>query len=150
MKRFRDRENGSHLDDALRRERPRPPRELEELITTYVAYRPRERRLAPRLVAAVALSVATAAVLGALVGIGQAASGPQNAVQAVVNVVAASTSSSTNSDTESKDTKAAKDPKDAKAEEKDDNPAHDQYKPGQGCGDTNHVHAKENECKKLK
>jgi hypothetical protein len=29
-------------------------------------------------------------------------------------------------------------------------PADDEYKPGKGCGDTNHVHERENECKKLK
>jgi hypothetical protein len=29
-------------------------------------------------------------------------------------------------------------------------PAEDQYKPGRGCGDQNHVHAQENTCKKLK
>jgi hypothetical protein len=33
-------------------------------------------------------------------------------------------------------------------EDDDDEPAKDQYKPGKGCGDKNHVHAKENECKK--
>ena len=27
-------------------------------------------------------------------------------------------------------------------------PGHSQYKPGKGCGDKNHVHARENECKK--
>jgi hypothetical protein len=30
----------------------------------------------------------------------------------------------------------------------DDGPGGDQYKPGKGCGDKNHVHRRENECKK--
>ena len=30
------------------------------------------------------------------------------------------------------------------------NPVFDQYWPGKGCGDKNHVHLRENECKKLK
>ena len=30
----------------------------------------------------------------------------------------------------------------------DDDAEHDQYKPGKGCGDKNHVHERENECKK--
>jgi hypothetical protein len=32
----------------------------------------------------------------------------------------------------------------------DGNAAKSQYKPGKGCGDKNHVHERENECKKLK
>jgi uncharacterized protein (UPF0333 family) len=30
------------------------------------------------------------------------------------------------------------------------NGSDDEYKPGKGCGDKNHVHERENECKKLK
>ena len=30
----------------------------------------------------------------------------------------------------------------------DDNGKDDEYKPGKGCGDKNHVHAREDECKK--
>jgi hypothetical protein len=29
------------------------------------------------------------------------------------------------------------------------NPTFDQYRPGKGCGDKNHIHFGENECKKL-
>jgi hypothetical protein len=28
------------------------------------------------------------------------------------------------------------------------NPTFDQYRPGKGCGDKNHIHSRENECKK--
>ena len=28
------------------------------------------------------------------------------------------------------------------------NPTFDQYRPGKGCGDKNHIHLRENECKK--
>ena len=31
-----------------------------------------------------------------------------------------------------------------------DTPSQDQYRPGKGCGDRNHVHLRQNECKKAK
>lgn len=178
MKPFQNNEHVSHLDEALRRERPRPPRELEELLTTYMAYRPRDRRVAPRLAAAVAFSVMTAVALGALVGVGQAASGPQTAVTAVVNILTSSNSSgggSTNGGNNNSATSSNTANNNSNGggggggnggnsggggggnggggehdDENDDDPSNDQYKPGKGCGDKNHVHARENECKKLK
>jgi hypothetical protein len=160
VKRFGNPENGSHLGEALRRECPRPSRELEELVTTYVAYRPRDRRVAPRLAAVLAVSTVVAVVLGLLVGVGQAASGPQQAVAAVVNVlstsassVAAAPSAVQNTSSSSAAATAPTSVSTAAVPAPSTNstsPADDQYKPGKGCGDTNHVHARENECNKLK
>lgn len=158
MTRFGQRDERSRLEELLRRDRPRPPRALEELLTLYVAYRPPERPLAARLAVAAALSLAMIAALGSLVGVGQAASGPRHAVRAVVHVFrvaspapasavpAASAPAGAAPKSIAVFSSSAKDDQ----TDEDDDPAHDQYKPGKGCGDKNHVHAKENECKKLK
>jgi hypothetical protein len=164
----------ARLEALLRREQPRPPAALEERLTIFIENQPRRGVVRPRVALATAFSVATLAALGSLVGVSQAASGPQQVVAAVVHVISVSTSSAGKNDKGGKDEKGGggKDDKGGGKggddhgggkggddhgggggnghHDDDDDPSHDQYKPGKGCGDDNHVHSRENECKDKK
>jgi hypothetical protein len=149
IKRFGRKTRETELEALLRSARPRPSRELTDMLTTYVARAPARsgRGFPARLAVAVVLSAAMLSAVTALVGVGYAASAPQAAVAAVVAAVTAPVSSAPAAAPAPAVT-ASSQSQEGNEEDDDDEPAKDQYKPGKGCGDKNHVHAKENECKK--
>jgi hypothetical protein len=163
MTRFRHNDDLSRLEEQLRRQRPQPSRELEDLLTTYTAYQPRESGLRARIGLAAALSGAMVIALGALVGVGKAASGPQQVVTAVVKVITSSSSSSSSSGgaggsgsgngggTSSGGgggTTSGGGQQGGGSGGNNQDPSNDQYGQGNGCGDKNHVQSSENKCKK--
>ncbi|MFY9578220.1 MAG: hypothetical protein WAQ33_02745 [Gaiellaceae bacterium] len=72
---------------------------------------------------------------------------------AVLHLVGVSSSTSSNdsgNSGSSGERSSSKEKGNDNKKENDDNGKDDEYKPGKGCGDKNHVHAREDECKKLK
>jgi uncharacterized membrane protein YgcG len=154
MTRNWDERDARHFEAALRRARPQPSRELEDLLLAYVAAQ-RPRRIGARLRLAIAaiLSAALLVGLGSLVGVGLAASGPSQLVAAVAKVVQSSTSSQgagqgDNNGAGGGNNGGGNGNGGGNSDHQD--PSDDQYKPGKGCGDENHVHARENQCKTSK
>jgi hypothetical protein len=132
MKRLRKSEY--RVETMLRECRPRPS---AAFLTTHAeevrAHRPR-RGGARRTAFAVALSAGMLAAFGGFGGIGYASSAVKHAVDVtkVAHLVGVSN-------------KPAVTPQGGSETH---NPTFDQYRPGKGCGDKNHIHLRENECKK--
>jgi hypothetical protein len=157
------------LDDLLRRHRPTARPDFVSGLAAHVARRPERtgRRAGFRLGLALVATLSMLGAFGAVGGIGYAASAAKTVAKAVTPVAqavkaapappppapqlaAAAKSSDKKSDGgDNKGDKGGKKGGDDEDDD-DDNPSHDQYKPGKGCGDDNHVHAKENECKDKK
>ena len=155
------------FDDLLRRHRPTARPDFVSGLAAHVARRPErtDRRAGFRLGLALVATLSMLGAFGAVGGIGYAASAAKTVAQAVTPVAkavkaapapppppapqpAAAVKGSDKTSEKGGDSKGAKGGnKGGGDEEDDDNPSHDQYKPGKGCGDDNHVHAKENECK---
>ena len=140
------RRNRDELETRLRAARPEPREAFVHALVDHVSRHPRPRRpLAPRLALALAVTAAIAAVFGAFGGLGYAASAAAHAV-AKANPVAIVHHASPIRTLSAQPNAAGK----GKDDDDEASPSKDQYKPGKGCGDKNHVHARENECKKLK
>lgn len=142
------------LADELRRSRPQPPHALEDFVTAYLARAPRRRRVPLRALAVALLAVGMLGGVGTTVGVGHAAAGPTALVSAVVHVIEASAAPAArpatggggaNAQTATRPTTSTT--PHGRENDDDDDPSDDQYKPGKGCGDKNHVHARVNECK---
>jgi hypothetical protein len=121
------------LERELRKHRPEPRSEFLASLSADIS-RQRGRRLG-RVALAGALSVAMLTIFAGLGGMGYAAAAAKQAIS----------SSSNNSSNSSQNNNSVN-----SSQNTSNNPANDQYKPGKGCGDQNHVHERENECKKLK
>jgi hypothetical protein len=133
MKRLR-RSEYREVETMLRELRPRPAAAFLTASADEVRVPQRRRGGAGRTALAVALSAALLAAFGALGGIGYASSAVKQAVH-VTNIgklVGASNSS----------------PVTPQSGSETHNPTFDEYRPGKGCGDKNHIHLRENECKK--
>jgi hypothetical protein len=147
------------LEQQLRKARSNPPETLVRVLAARVAEAPRPRaRPAARLALAGALTVTMVGVFGAFGGLGYAASAvataarSANPVRLVVGPRSTPRARPTARPPQHASTAATK-PAVAPAVARIvllESPASDQYKPGKGCGDQNHVHAREDECKKLK
>lgn len=160
MKGFRQR--GDRLEAALRAQRPEPPDPLLAAIQARLRQERPRWRVPRRPALAVALSVALLASFGAFGGLGYAASAAKKVttVTRVATVVAAVATptptpgpASTPAATTDSTPAAASTPADASiatapAASSVNVAASQQYRPGKGCGDPNHVHLRENECKK--
>jgi hypothetical protein len=132
VKLFRRSEN-HELERELRKHRSEPRSAFVSALAAEVHGDTRRRTLMPRLALAGALAVAMVTFFAVFGGAGYTTS----AVQSVnISRLAQAVGNSNNSSSS------------VKKEEK--KPDDDQYKPGKGCGDKNHVHERENECKKLK
>jgi ferric-dicitrate binding protein FerR (iron transport regulator) len=133
VKRLRNSEN-RQVEAVLRECRPEPPAAfLVALVEDVQAHR-RRRAAAPRRVLAVALCAGMLGAFAALGGIGYASTAVKHAAN-VTNVaqivgVSGGPTATSNGGSETH------------------NPTFDQYRPGKGCGDKNHIHLRENECKK--
>ena len=120
------------VERVLQRSQPEPPAPLLTALVEEIDAHPRRRGAAPRRVLAVAVSAGMLGAFAALGGVGYASSAAKHAanVTHVAKMVglAGPTAKSSGSETH--------------------NPTFGQYRPGKGCGDKNHVHLRENECKK--
>jgi hypothetical protein len=117
---FRRREDD--LEDRLRSLRAEPRDEFVSELSGQVRRPPlRTAGRSRRFVAALVTTCVVAIPFVAFGGVGYASSAAKDAVQTVVKV----------NDSESNDP-----------------PDQDQYRPGKGCGDKNHIHLREDECKK--
>jgi hypothetical protein len=119
---FRRREDD--LEDRLRSLRAEPRDGfVSELSGRVRRHRRRTAERPRRFVAALVTTFVVAIPFVAFGGVGYAGSAAKHAVQTVVEV----------NDNASNDA---------------DTPDQDQYRPGKGCGDKNHIHLREDECKK--
>jgi hypothetical protein len=145
------------LESELRKHRPEPRSQFLASLAADVS-RQRGNRIGARIALAGALSVAMLAIFAGLGGMSYAANAAKQVVKAtnVTNVVSfSSTQNNNNSNNNNDNGKGGKDDKGDNGDHGGNNGHHDdaddnEYKPGKGCGDKNHVHSRENECKKLK
>jgi hypothetical protein len=134
MKRFGGKSEYHELEQELRRRRPEAPNQLVRSLSSELAPRPAFARLAGvRVAFAAAISLLVLAAFGASGGFGYASNAASEQITAFANLASEKKSSNGNGNPSS-----------------NARPADDQYRPGKGCGDKNHVHERENECKKLK
>ena len=133
------------LEGELRRYRPEPRREfLATLEQDLQAQRSVGRgRTIRRAGLATALSAGMVTVFASFGGVGYASSAAHSAfkVSNVERLVGISHPSQS---------KAPPARVGGQAPVAADTPSQDQYRPGKGCGDRNHVHLRQNECKKAK
>src|SRR5712691_5380377 len=132
MKLFRKPEY--RVQTMLRECRPRPPAAFLMAHAEEVrAHRPR-RGGARRTALPVALSAGMLAAFAGFGGIGYASSAVKHAVDVtkIEHLVGVSNQPAVT----------------PQGGSETHNPTFDQYRPGKGCGDKNHIHLRENECKK--
>jgi hypothetical protein len=125
MKSFRKR-GGGHVDleVRLRSDRPEPSAGfVDELIARIRAERSAFRPRSPRVVFAGAFTALLLAAFASVGGLSYAASALEQAADGVQQAIAPGSQIIANS------------------------PGDDQYKPGKGCGDKNHLHEKNADCK---
>jgi hypothetical protein len=128
----------SEFETELRARRSEPPAQFVRALAGRVGGERSWVRPKLRVVLVTALVVLATAAVASAGGSKVAASSTSQLAQ----VVSSLTSSSSNSAKKGEDVSAKK--------VDNETPADDQYKPGKGCGDQNHVHEREDECKKLK
>jgi hypothetical protein len=112
------------LEAELRAQRAEPRREfLDSLVQLVRRERPRSRYGSVRLAFGTGLTALMLIAFAAVGGISYAASAVEEAVSDVTEVVDDGPTTETH------------------------NPSDDQYRPGKGCGDKNHIHEREHQCK---
>jgi ferric-dicitrate binding protein FerR (iron transport regulator) len=122
------------VETMIRECRPEPRAALLTALVDDVDAHRRRRGAAPRRVMVAALCAGMLAAFAGLGGIGYASSAVKHAAKVtnVAQMVGVSNGSNPTSNSGSET----------------HNPTFDQYRPGKGCGDKNHIHLRENECKK--
>ena len=151
MKRFWQ---GEHHDveAELRRYRPVPRSAFVAALSEDLHARMRRPRTLRRAALVTALTVGMLTAFASLGGIGYASSAANSAFHAskLERLVGIShTSQSTKVSVHSGAVKSAPTQSLRANAAQGDNPIFgDQYRPGKGCGDKNHIHLRENECKK--
>jgi hypothetical protein len=149
------------LESELRKHRPEPRSQFLASLAADVS-RQRGNRIGARVALAGALSVAMLAIFAGLGGMGYAANAAQQVVKVtnVANVVSFSNAQNNNSNNEKGNGGNAyhagnggnggngdNGDNGGNNGHHDDDADDDEYKPGKGCGDKNHVHSRHNECK---
>jgi hypothetical protein len=138
------RKHRNRLEDELRAARAQPGRDFVDGLVHRIA----DDTSSPifgRVLRAAAVSAAAAALFGVTGGLGyasSAASSVAHAAKPVAGLVRSVVVTRRAVAHAAPVTFAA-----AKEDADDDSPSHDQYKPGKGCGDKNHVHERDDECK---
>ena len=124
------------IEAELRSSRPEPRPAFLAALSTDLERRMRRPRAVRRAAFATALTAAMLSVFAAFGGIGYASSAANSAfhVSKIGRLVGISNHSSHNDPIHGGGTA--------------NNPTEGQYRPGKGCGDKNHVHARVDECKK--
>lgn len=147
MKRFRRSEN-HELEKELRKQRPEPRSAFVSALAAEVHGDTRRRTLVPRLALAGALVVAIVTFFAVFGGVGYTTSAVQSInVSRLGQAVGKSSNNSNNSNSNNN---SQGNNNQGNNNHENDGADDDEYKPGKGCGDKNHVHERENECKKLK
>jgi hypothetical protein len=113
----------AEVDAMVRSARPEPREEFVREQAARLRAQPEPRRLGARLAPALGLTAVFVGALAWVGGLGFVASGAQQAIKVVESAVSPGGSTVLNS------------------------PSADQYRPGQGCGDRNHVHERKYQCK---
>jgi hypothetical protein len=158
VKRFR-RSANHELERELRKHRPEPRSALVSALAAEIHGDTRRRTLMPRLALAGALAVAMVTFFAVFGGAGYTTSAVQSIdvsrlAQAVGKGNSSSNSVNNSSSANSNNANNANNTNSTNGNNgnngDDDDADDDEYKPGKGCGDKNHVHERENECKKLK
>jgi hypothetical protein len=111
------------VDAIVRSARPEPREEFVREQATRLRAQQEPRGLGSRLAPAAGLTAVFVGALAWVGGLGYVASGAQQAIKAVTSAVSSSDSTVLSS------------------------PSTDQYRPGKGCGDRNHVHERKFQCK---
>jgi len=146
VKRFRRSEN-HELEKGLRKHRSEPRSAFVLALAAEVHGDTRRRTLVPRLALAGALVVAIVTFFAVFGGVGYTTS----AVQSInVSRLGQAVGKSNNSNNSNSNNNSQGNNNEGNNNDDNDGADDDEYKPGKGCGDKNHVHERENECKKLK
>jgi hypothetical protein len=150
---FRKRQDQG-LEDRLRGLSAEPRDDFVRSLATEVrSSRVRTAMRSRRVLAAVVTSGLMLIPFAAFGGVGYAAQAAKSAAQTVSNT-ASNNKGNDNSGANNKGNNNSGDNNKGNSNAGDNNkgngnsPADDQYKPGKGCGDKNHEHERENECKK--
>jgi hypothetical protein len=135
MKRFRQGEYHD-LEAELRNCRPKPRPGFRMALSADFERRMRRPRVVRRVAFATGLTVAMLSAFAAFGGIGYASSAANSAfhMSKIERLVGISHNAPRTDPTPGGGTA--------------NNPTEGQYRPGQGCGDKNHVHRRVNDCKK--
>ena len=141
MKRFRRSEN-HELEKELRKNRSEPRSAFVTALAAEVHGDTRRRTLVPRLALAGALVVAIVTFFAVFGGVGYTTSAVQSINVSRLGQAVGKSNNSNNSNSNNNSH--------GNNNDENDGADDDEYKPGKGCGDKNHVHERENECKKLK
>ncbi len=121
--RFWRKDNDAEIEELLRESRPQAPPEFVRAVVDDIT---KPRRASParvRLAFAAGLTLVILAALAGTGGLGYAASGITQAIDGAMNLGGSGPQVSAKS------------------------PSQDQYKPGKGCGDRNHLHERQYQCK---
>ena len=138
MRRFRRHSEFRDLERQLRSRRSEPRQEFLSALADSLSARTGATGIGRlRVALAASLTLVLLAAFAAFGGMGYAASAASQQAKQIVQVSKAAVGVNTSS--RSKGPSVAKSP---------NKPDQDQYKPGKGCGDKNHIHERENECKK--
>jgi hypothetical protein len=149
---------GEHheLEAELRKHRPEPRSAFLAALSADLHDRMRRPKAARRAAFVTALSVAMLAVFAAFGGLGYASSAANRALDVsklgrVVGISNGSQSANHSQPanaTSPQSNQARSNSQQGNGQAENHNPTFDEYRPGKGCGDKNHVHERENECKK--
>jgi hypothetical protein len=152
---------GEHddVEAKLRKYRPEPRQAFLASLGANLHERMRRPRVARRAALVTGVTVGMLTVFAAFGGIGYASSAAGHAmhvsnIERLVGItqngqsaqVSVNVSSSSRSEFRSNSRRAHEN--DDNDNDDDNNESDDEYRPGKGCGDKNHVHSRHNECKK--
>jgi hypothetical protein len=162
VERFRRKSEFDELERELRAHRPEPSDDLIRAVSHEFSRGLSIGRLAgARLAFAAALSALLLAAFGALGGFGYASKAASGQITAFTNLGGKSSGKGKSDNRSSSQNNNGDNGNNGNGnngngnngdngddDDDDDDPDDDQYKPGKGCGDKNHIHERENECKK--
>jgi hypothetical protein len=138
----------------LRRYRPEPRPAFLAALSEDLHERMRRPRIVRRAALVTALTVGMLTAFATLGGIGYASSAAQTAfhpskLARVIGISHASHAAKVSPQSQSAKSGANQSVRARSATAAASNPVFgDEYRPGKGCGDKNHIHLRENECKK--
>jgi hypothetical protein len=137
VKRFWQDENHD-VEAELRKYRPEPGPTFLAALSEGLQERMRRPKSARRAALVAALTVGMLTVFATFGGIGYASSAAGNAIHIskIEHLVGISQHSQSAQGNENDNNQGD-----------NDNQGEDQYRPGMGCGDKNHIHSRHNECK---
>jgi hypothetical protein len=152
VKRFRQGEQHG-VEAELRRYRPEPRPDFLAALKADLHEGLRRPRVVRRAALVTALTVAMLTLFATLGGIGYASSAATGAFHVSKLGKLVGISDTSHSTKASKRSNSAQTRSIVSAPAKSKGPTNnpifgDQYRPGKGCGDKNHIHLRENECKK--